>query len=84
MAVSPSDSAKKLTSLAAEKFLDHHFGAGRTERAVEHHGDGGLCLGQRHGDHDAFAGRKAVCLDHDRRVMPVHISQRVGGLSKRP
>ena len=44
IAVSPSHSAKKLISRPAQKLLDHDFGAGRAERAVEHHGDGGLGL----------------------------------------
>ena len=41
---------------AGEKFLDHDFRAGRTERAVEHHGDGGFGLRPRFRDDDAFAG----------------------------
>ena len=79
IAVSPSHSAKKLTSLAVQEFLDHDFGAGRAEAAVEHHGDGGFRLRQRLRDHHALAGGKAVGLDHDRRALLAHIGQRVGG-----
>ena len=62
---------------ACEKFLDHDFSAGRTERAVEHHGDGRLGFIKRFGDDNAFAGGQAISLDHDRRALRAHIGQRI-------
>src|SRR5436853_510989 len=38
--------------------------------------------GVTNGVGDALAGRKAVGLDHDRRALLAHISQRVGGAGK--
>jgi len=53
-------------------------GTRRTERAIEHHGDGGLCFGKRHGNHNALASGKPVGLDHDRCTMVAHIKKRIG------
>ena len=81
IAVSPSQSAKNDASSPVEKFLHHDFGAGRAERAAEHHVDRGFaprrCL--RH--HHALAGRQAVGLDDDRRALRAHVGlgRRRGG-----
>ena len=50
------------------------------ERAVEHHGDGGLGLGQRLCHHHALAGGKPIGLDHDRRALRAHVSECVVGI----
>ncbi len=59
--------------LAVEEFLDHDLAAGFAETAGEHHVDGVFGFGEvlRH-DH-AFAGGKAVGLDHDRRAVRAQI-----------
>ena len=70
---------------AFEKLLDHDFRAGRAERAVEHHGDGGLGFIKRFRNDDALAGGQAVRLDHDRRALRADIGQRIVSASvKRP
>ena len=60
--------------LAFQEFLDHHLGAGVAETSIEHHVDGGLRLRQGLRHHHAFAGRKPIGLDHDRRTLRLHIS----------
>ena len=77
IAVSPSHSAKKLILAAFEEFLDHDFRAGIAERAIEHHGDGGLRFIKRLGDDDALAGGQAIRLDDDRRALFADIGQRI-------
>ena len=37
---------------------------------------------KRHRDHDALAGRQAIGLDHDRRALLAHISQRVSSIGE--
>ena len=68
---------KKADLAARQKFLDHDLGARGAERALEHHGDGGLGLGQRLCHHDALAGGKPIGLDHDRRALRARVSERV-------
>ena len=73
------------TDLAAgQEFLDHDFGAGRAEPALEHHGNGGFGLSRCHCDHDALARRKPVGLDHDRCALRANVSQRVGRIGETP
>ena len=60
---------------ALKVVLDHHRGAGCTEAAAEHEVDRVFGLRPRLRDHDPFAGREPVGLDHDgvrhRREMPL-------------
>ncbi len=59
--------------LAGEEFFDDDFAAGFAEAAAEHHVDGGFGLGDGLRYHHAFAGGKAVGLDHDRRAARAQI-----------
>ena len=68
---------EKADLATGQEFLDHDFGAGRAEPAVEHHGDGGFGFIKRLGDDNAFAGGQAIRLDHDRRALLAHIGQRI-------
>ncbi len=59
------DQGEEARFLAVEKFLDHHFRAGCTERAGEAGIDGVVGLLARLGDGHALAGGEPVGLDHD-------------------
>jgi len=78
----PSHRTKRLASSPLHEFLDHHGGAGGTERAAEDVVDGvmGLLLG--HGRDDALAGGQTIGLDHDGRACPVDIRVAIGGFGK--
>ena len=66
--------------LADKAFLDHDLGAGRAERAREHHVDGGLRVLDCLCDHDALAGREPVRLHDDRRTLFGYVAfRRLGG-----
>jgi hypothetical protein len=68
-AVLPSHRQKKLASSPCQEFLDHHFGAGLAERALETILDRRQRLVQRHRHGDALAGGQPVGLDDDRRAL---------------
>ncbi len=65
--------AEEAGFFAIEEGLHHHFGAGRTESAVETFVDGGKCFRFRHRHGHALAGGKPVRLDDDGRTLFTHI-----------
>ena len=73
MAVSPSHSAKKLTSAPGRNSSITTSAPASPKPPLEHHVDGVLGLAHGLGDDDALAGGKPVGLDDDRRALAADI-----------
>ena len=74
--------AEEARLLAGQELLDHDFGAGAAERAVEAVVDRRKRLGLGHRDGHALAGGKPVGLDDDRRALLADIGLRRLGVGE--
>ena len=79
LAVGDREEARFLTG---QKFLEHHFRAGRAKAAVEHVADRCLGLVAGFGNDHAFAGGQAIGLDHHRNGKAVERLQRILGAGR--
>src|SRR5690606_37329032 len=81
LAIDHDDKARLFTS---EELLYDDTCAGATQFVVCEHGvDRGVSFIERHGDHHAFPGSKAICLDDDGSALLVDIIMGSLGIGER-